>query len=143
MTAHDTRLGNTGKTGFARFIRPAHAAVARDLAYALTLADRDTWRGFTTVLMARLQPEERAELARAALLSVDDSDLAAVTAALVPCDGAGPPIPAFDGVAQEAALWASWASVAELKAYAAATFLALPTRDRRAFIAFAKGRVAT
>jgi hypothetical protein len=46
------------------------------LTYTLTLGDREAWRGMTKVLVARLSPLERAELARAALLSLEDRELA-------------------------------------------------------------------
>jgi hypothetical protein len=51
------------------------------LTYTLTLADREAWRGLTKVLACRLSPQERAELARAALLALEDRELAAVVAA--------------------------------------------------------------
>ncbi len=60
---------------------PAFSAVGRMLTYTLTLADLEAWRGLTKVLACRLSPQERAELARAALLSLEDRELAAVVAA--------------------------------------------------------------
>jgi hypothetical protein len=120
----------------------AHAAVARDFGYVLTLGDRDAWRGFTAVLRARLAPEERAELARAAVLACDDEDVAVMVAALTGCDCAGPPIPAFDRVAEEAENWAACASDEELRAYAVACFLRMSLSDRGAFLAFATRRAA-
>lgn len=52
--------------------------------YSLTLGDRDAFRGLTVVLAARLTPLERAELARAALLSLEDEEYLMLTEA-VPC----------------------------------------------------------
>jgi hypothetical protein len=126
--------------GFGGLITMAHGAVARDLGFVLTLADRDSWCGFTTVLRARLAPEERAELARASLLSCDDAQYAQIMIAQEA--GAGPPVPAFDDVAAEARQWAEWASRAELNAYAVAAFLRMTKRDRADFIAFGQGRLA-
>jgi hypothetical protein len=45
--------------------------------YCLTLGRRDDWRGLTLVLR-RLSPVERAELARAALAALDDHELARI-----------------------------------------------------------------
>ncbi|WP_162683361.1 hypothetical protein [Rhodobacteraceae bacterium DSL-40] len=50
---------------------------------------------------------------------------------------AGAPIPAFDEVIAEARLWASWASLAELRAYLLASWEALPDLNRSKFLAFA------
>jgi hypothetical protein len=52
----------------------------------------------------------------------------------------GPPVPPFDGLAEEAALWADWASAEELRAYSVAIFLRMPVHDRQRFLAFAKRR---
>jgi hypothetical protein len=127
--------------GFGRLIRLAHAAVARDLAYVLTLAERDAWRGFATVLRARLSPDERAELARAALEALEWQSLGQIVAALRD-DGAGPPVPAFDDLAEEARQWADWASPAEIRSFAVASFLRMTPGERRDFLAFGRGRAA-
>jgi hypothetical protein len=128
-------------TGFGRLIKTAHAAVARDIGYCLTLGDRDGWRGFTTVIRARLAPGERAELARAALMACDDTDLAMIFEAARD-DGAGPPVASFDDVAEEARLWAEWASPEEASAYAVACLFRMTPHDRDAFVAFAQRRAA-
>ncbi len=60
---------------------PAYSAAARMLCYTLTLGRRDDWRGLTKVLAARLSPQERAELARAALQALDDTEFADIVRA--------------------------------------------------------------
>lgn len=55
---------------------------------------------------------------------------------------AGQPVPPFTGVMAEAALWADWASPAELKAYCLATYTRMRPADQRAFLGFVKGRAA-
>ena len=54
----------------------------------------------------------------------------------------GWPIPAFDGLAAEAAQWADWASRAELRAYLHACFSRLPQAERhRALAALSEARM--
>lgn len=67
-----------------RVFNPDFSAVGRMVTYSLTLGDRDAFRGLTVVLAARLTPLERAELARAALLSLEDEEYLMLTEA-VPC----------------------------------------------------------
>jgi hypothetical protein len=55
---------------------------------------------------------------------------------------AGSPVPPFTTAAAEAQDWAAWASLAELRAYAAVCFLHLPARDRRDFMDWARRKVA-
>jgi hypothetical protein len=55
---------------------------------------------------------------------------------------AGPPLPAFLDVVDDAAWWDGIASDYELKAYLFACFLSLPQKDRAKFLALAKRRVA-
>ena len=57
----------------------------------------------------------------------------------MPDDGAGPLIPAFDGVMQEAVFWASMASPRELAAYALATVTRMAPARRAAFLTYAGG----
>ena len=60
-----------------RVFLPAHSAAGRMVCYCLTLGRRDDWRGLSLVLR-RLSPAERAELARAALAACEDDDLALI-----------------------------------------------------------------
>jgi len=67
-----TNLDNGRKPakGFGRLVRPAHAAVARDLGFALTLGNSRDWVGFATVCASRLTLAERGGLAWAAMLTL-------------------------------------------------------------------------
>lgn len=57
-----------------RVFDPDLSAAGRMVTYSLTLGDRAAFDGLTAVLAARLTPMERAELARAALLSLDERE---------------------------------------------------------------------
>ena len=50
--------------------------------------------------------------------------------------GAGEPLPAFTTIAAEAERWAAFASLAELKVYAAAIIARLPQADRAGLQAY-------
>lgn len=57
-----------------RVFDPDLSAAGRMVTYTLTLGDRAAFDGLATVLAARLTAVERAELARAALLSLDERE---------------------------------------------------------------------
>lgn len=87
---------------------------------------------------------EKAEAVLAALDALDDAEL------LIVHDHignrlilAGSPIPPFTTAAAEAQDWAAWASLAELRAYCAATFLRLPAGEQRDFMDWARRKTAT
>lgn len=63
------------------------------------------------------------------------ADAAIVLSAALEELGMGAPIAALDSVMAEARLWAEWATPAELKAYALASYEAMPGRDQAAFLA--------
>jgi hypothetical protein len=65
-----------------RVFDPDLSAAGRMVTYSLTLGDRAAFDGLTAVLAARLTPVERAELARAALLSLDDPEYVQIAEAL-------------------------------------------------------------
>lgn len=106
--------------------------VSRSLGYALWLGTSDDWLGLSVILRARLAPEDRAALAMMALRSLDD-DTARKAAEAAFCWGAGAPIVPLFSPVDEAANWASLASLNERKAYALAAYEALPKRDQMAF----------
>ena len=70
------------------------------------------------------------------------SDAAILMSAALEDLSAGMPIPAFDSVMAEARLWAEWATPAELKAYALASYEAMAARDQSGFLAHVSRRVA-
>ncbi|WP_127114043.1 hypothetical protein [Shimia sediminis] len=106
--------------------------MSRVLGYALTLGSPDAWGGFTTVATARLTIQERAALAWAALRSLDSPEQAEMVAEAV-FEFAGHPLPTFLNPMDDARWWASFASLAERKAFALAAYEALSTREQMAF----------
>ena len=103
----------------------------------------EDWIRFSEALPRWLSEEMRAALAWAAPLSLDrETAMLTVEAALEPDAGAGMPIAPFEDHADEAALWASFATPDELVAYVAAMFQALPETMRREFIDFAQRTAA-
>ncbi len=66
-----------------KFARPAHKSAARSLGYALTTGDEAGWASFTALIYMRLSVKERAALAYAALMALDEreADLVAEVAA--------------------------------------------------------------
>jgi len=78
-------------------------------------------------LTAWFTTDERAAFAVAAIQTLDDDEVEAVLLH-------GAPRPVFDNMREEARLWASWASGAELRAYLAAIWGRLPDRDRAGFL---------
>ena len=73
------------------------------------------------------------------MTELDPHDAAEVAEMFVPGDGAGPPIPAFDGVMEEASFWADMASPSELDAYALATVTRMAPARRAAFLSHGGG----
>lgn len=65
-----------------KWAQPAHKKAANCLGYALTLGSYEAWANVAFVWAARLSKNERAALAYAALLSLDD-DTAYRTASAV------------------------------------------------------------
>lgn len=115
--------------------------VARCVGYAAWLDEPDTWLGLPVVLAARLEPQQRAALAYAALRSLSDDHAAMVCDAVLP-DGAGQPIAPLFNHMDEAAFWADMAAPEELEAYCLATFKAMPRVRQAAFLDFVQGRQA-
>lgn len=68
------------------------------------------------------------------------ADAAVVLSAALEELSVGTPIAALDSVMAEARLWAEWATPAELKAYALASYEAMPGRDQAAFLAHVSPR---
>jgi len=96
---------------------------------------------YIRTLCRAASPRWRAAIAWGALRELDPDDAAMVAAHFLPNDGAGPPIPAFDGVMQEASHWANVASRSELDAYALACVTRMAPARQSAFLAYV-GRAA-
>ncbi len=113
-------------------MKPEHKRMSRMIGYTLTLGDADAWAGFTTVAMARLNVEERAALAWAALRALDTTEQAEQVAEAV-LSFADYPLPTFLSAMDDARWWVSFASLKERKAYALAAYEALPFQEQMAF----------
>ena len=85
------------------------------IVYALTLGDFDVWRETALVLRLRLNQQERACLAFAALKTCPEEIVPDLFNLSTP--GAGGPLPALLSFQSDAAWWAGVASNAELEAY--------------------------
>jgi hypothetical protein len=72
------RAGKRVPVAITAFADPRHKAMARTLAYALTLADAAAWEAFALVTAARLTRAERAALAFWTLAALSRDDAAAV-----------------------------------------------------------------
>ncbi len=106
------------------------------LGAALVLGrDADVWAALGAIWRHRLTEAERAAVAWAALRSLPPDTRAAILRALDP--EAGPPLPPIQPPMAAARWWAGMANRAELRAYAAAAFEAMPPADRRRFLDWA------
>ena len=141
-------LTNTAKrrgkaTSLSRLMKREHLKMTRMLGYTLVLGTVEAWQGLAFVAAVRLDVEERAALAWAALRSLDPETRAlTVEAAFEPESGAGMPIPPLTDFEDEAAFWADRAEPDELAAYAVAIHFAMPEAKRRAFLDFAERQAA-
>lgn len=115
--------------------------VCRDLGYTLSLnAERD-WYGFAIVLAARLEEQERASLAWAALKALPPDLTTNVIKSVLPhCVAA--PLPPLLSHMDEAAYWADLAEPEALDAYCLAAFRAMSGARQLAFLEFTQGRQA-
>ena len=79
-----------------RHAKPSHKAIARSLGYALTLGDRQAWATFCLSAYRKLTAQERAALAYASLMSLDEGQAQMVAeAALETFRPDDPPTQAF------------------------------------------------
>lgn len=127
-----TALSNRGgRSQFGKVIQPAHKRMSRAIGFCLTLGGFEAWSKFSQIAAKLLDEDERIAVAWAVLRSLSADQAIATTAAVL--RPAGHPLPAFLGGMQDARFWASMASQAELKAYAAAAYDAMSMRDQNAF----------
>ncbi|WP_147419670.1 hypothetical protein [Sulfitobacter guttiformis] len=54
------------------YAKDRHKRAAKALGFVLTLGTSEAWSGLIIVLLARLKPEERAKLAYASLMTLED-----------------------------------------------------------------------
>ncbi|WP_439570166.1 hypothetical protein [Roseovarius mucosus] len=109
-----------------------HYRLASQLLACLTISGGDAWSEFTQEVQALLLDFERYALAEAALRALPINDALAVSLEVI--GAAGRPMPAALGGMGTARNWAMMATRAELKAYALASFEAMPPGDQAAFL---------
>jgi hypothetical protein len=109
------------------------------LGYALTLGSAEAWGDLAFVLVARLTSQERRALALTALASVDPDE--AEDVAREALTASGTPIAPLQSFMDEASFWADLASQTELKAYSAASFSGLNSKNKLAFLKYARGQI--
>lgn len=121
---------------FGSMIADRHKRASRMLGYALVLNDANAWQGASDVFAARLEQGELIGLAFAALRALEPEPRQAVfdLAHWGETEGAGPPLPPWFNVMDDARWWAGCASRRERKAYALASFEAMAPQDRAAFL---------
>ena len=119
------------RSSLSNFMRPAHKRMSRMLGYCLTLGTANAWSDFAQVAAIRLTEIERASLAFAMLRSLSPASAELTAGAAL--GAAGAPLPPFLGGMDEARVWASWASRAELKTHTLAGFEEMSLADQAAF----------
>ena len=113
---------------------------ARAFGCALLCGGYDRWSVVGDILL-EYAPTDRAALAFVTLRRMDlDDALDAVQTALA--NGAGQPPPPLFNAMDEAAHWADWANPDELEAYCLASFKAMPSQRKTAFLEYVQGRIA-
>lgn len=110
----------------------SHYRMASELLACLTVSSGDAWLEFTQEVQALLLDFERYALAEATLRALPINDAVAVSLEVI--GAAGRPMPAALGGMSTARNWAWAATRAELKAYALASFEAMPPDDQAAFL---------
>ena len=118
-------------------ISDRHRRAARAIEHALVADSPEGWAALVVILGIRLTPPEAASLAWAALTAAHPDDAAQVADAVL--GEAGLPLTPFASIWTEARAWASEASNAERRAYAAAAVQRMPASTRAAFVEWAKG----
>lgn len=131
LANHRQRL-KAGKSDLiSRHMKPAHKSMSRMLGYCLASGTEEAWAEFRFVAQARLDEVEAAQLAYFTLSSLEPQNVQKIAA--LAFRAVGNPLPAFLGGMEDARTWAAWASRHELKAYALASFEAMPPCDQAAF----------
>jgi hypothetical protein len=135
------RGGGMSKT-LSKYMPDAYKRVARMVEYTLLLgADADNWHGLTVVLTARLTSQERAAMAWAVLRSLTPEQVVAVAETALPKGSSAPIAPLFNNM-DEAAFWADMAEPEAREAYCLASFNAMPSPRKAAFLEHVQGRTA-
>ena len=81
------------------------------------------------------EPAEKVAIAAGAIRSLSPAAAEALCETALADIRSGPPVAPFDSIMSEAETWAGTASPAELRAYAWASFHALPAESRQRFLA--------
>lgn len=123
-----------GDNLISRYMKPEHKRMSRMLGYTLLLGDARAWQGFGLLSAVRMSHRERSFLAAVTLATLPIDTVEDIAAQAI--GAIGTPLPAFLGGMEDARWWASYASVNELKAYALASFQALPGKEQSAFFRF-------
>ena len=117
-----------------------HQRASNMLGYALTLGDTDVWLGAVNVWRASLTDHELASLSLSVLLA-QKPEHAAMTAVAALCRSGGP-MPPLISAMDEAAFWADFAGIADIKACVLAGYNRLPGPDQQAFINYVRQGIA-
>lgn len=126
-----------GKSTLSAAVSDPHKRASRILGLALTLDTQSGWNGAAAVWGVRLSDNERANIAHAALQTLDLET--AQTVVEYAFGGAGVPTPPFLDPLYDAQGWADFANASELRAYCLAAFVAMKPKDKRDFLTFAQG----
>ena len=116
-----------------KYMKRSYKSVIRSIGYCLALGERDRWLELPIILTARLEPEERAALAYAALQSLNPDHRLLVYKAVDDIEiPAGGPMPPFDEqIEYDAQFWASIATQAERRAYLIAILKHMSDDDKK------------
>ena len=110
-----------------------HKAVGRSVCFALGVETTDAWFDLAEIIFARLEPEEKAGLAFAALRALPTQSRWDIMEALGDVElPIGSPLPPFaEDIASDANWWASSASDEELRAYFVAIINYMSDDDKK------------
>jgi hypothetical protein len=129
------------RQSFSKLMHPPHLKLVRMLGYVLTHGTQDAWFGLVPVLTARLNENERRNLAFMALKSLDEEDAFLTASSALSC-GAGAPLPPLLDLEDEARFWVGMVATEERDVYAVAIFNAMPDSKKRDFLNFAGRQLA-
>ena len=116
-----------------------HMKIARCIVYALTLGEADGWLDFRTIVKAKLSEKERASLAYAALLSLDEETRELVCEnTFEPSPLNSEPMPPAFELLDEAKWWAAKATREEKEVYIMSIYSHMTPERQAAFTAYIK-----
>ena len=113
--------------------------IARCIVYALTLGEAEGWLDFRTIVKTKLSEKERASLAYAALLSLDEETRELVCEnAFEPSPLNSEPMPPACELLDEAKWWAAKATREEKEVYIMSIYSHMSPERQAAFTAYIK-----